>query len=78
MIRSRITLALALVAALSLVAPALGGARPSRAARPVPVQAGQQQDCEEFQCQDGTMGWCCGTVAERRGCLCGYCAEECF
>jgi hypothetical protein len=72
MIRSRVTLALAFVATLALVTPVLGGVRLD------PLQSGDQQDCTEFQCADGTMGWCCGTVDDRRACLCNYCAEMCF
>ena len=72
MIRSRVALALALVGTLSLVVPALAGARLD------PRRVGQQQDCVEFQCADGTMGWCCGTVSEQHACLCDVCAEYCF
>ncbi|MDP9120623.1 MAG: hypothetical protein M3O15_04525 [Acidobacteriota bacterium] len=72
MIRSRVHLGLALVATLSLVVPALGGGRLDS------LLLDPQQDCTEFQCADGTMGWCCGSFAERRACLCNYCGESCL
>jgi hypothetical protein len=67
MLRSRIALAIALLAALSVVAPAVSRATDS-----------QDDDCTEFLCPStAVMGWCCGTVAEQQACYCSVCTEDC-